>query len=229
MKFKLLLSLILCTTFVTGQIPDKGIGVAFLKQSLPTNENPTWDTMRIYVNKNLNSILARFIFNPHDRFDNQILSSNQITYKALIEFDYEAYGLPITQIDSLNGVIEVIYGYKNGKPLIGWIRQNKLSKNYYLWNNYLKEHYLFFTLNQDIKLFDSPNGKEILIEIARDKEQKPDYILKPLKVNKEWMQVKLVTPSDYCNEPDKKQEIICWIRFLSNTGRPLVWYYPRGC
>jgi hypothetical protein len=227
MKKRLILVLIFSATLTYGQIPDKGIGVAFLEQSLPTNDNPKNDTMKIYLDKNLTSTIARFIFNPRDRFDNRILSKSKITSKSLFEFEYETYGFPITQVDTLSGTIEVIYGYENSIPLKGWITQNKANKNYYLWSQYLKENYLYFPLNQNFKFYGSPNGKEIQINIIRDNENKLDYIMKPIKVNKEWMQVKLVSPSDYGREPVKKQETTCWIKFLSSTGRPLVWYYPR--
>ena len=221
----LLFSLVANLTF--GQIPDNGIGVAFLQQSLPTNESPKWDTMKIFRDKNLNSKIASFIFNPHDRFDNRILTLNKVSSKSLLQFDYETYGLPITQIDSNQRVIEVIYGYNNNIPLKGWVNLKESSNKFYLWKSYLKERYLFFINDRDINFYDKPNGEKIQISLSLSQEKTYDYILKPIDTIGDWMKVTLVTPDDYGRDIKNKKELQCWIKFISQNGRPMVWFYAR--
>ena len=56
-----------------------------------------------------------------------------------------------------------------------------------------------------------------------------DYHLEPLEFQGDWMRVRLMTPSDYCVEPDEVRIEEDWIRWRSAERGPLVWYYTRGC
>ena len=209
----------------SGQSIDKGIGIVFLNESLPANENPKSDTMIIYKEKDTKEIAAKYTFNCKDRFKNEIISKNKLISNAFFEFDYETFGLPITKIEPTNDLAEVIYGYSENRALKGWVKINDRKVGYQLWEKGLINHYLYFS-TKNIKFYKSPEGEIESINLVKT-ENGFDYIMKPLKTQGKWMLVKVITPTNYGRESSKKFEKEFWIKYLSESGRPLVWYYTR--
>jgi len=227
MRHLFILLILFCNLFVSGQEIERGIGVIYLNESLPTKNTPKTDTMLIYSDKNLLSIVSKYVFIPNDRFENKLITNAKYSSKAFFEFDYETMGLPIASIDITNSMIEVIYAYNNNIPLKGWVKCSNKSIGYHQWKYHLLMKYLYF-LSDEFKFYKSPNGETIEIQITKTGNGL-DYIMKPIKIADNWMLVKVVSPSDFCDDPEKKIEVTCWIKYLSETGRPLVWYYTRGC
>ena len=225
MRFTTLIFFCIISCIVTGQSIDKGIGVIYLNEALPTNEKPKSDTMLIYKSNDLKVIVSKFTFYCKDRFKNEVISKTKISSNAYLEFDYETFGLPISRIDTTNELAEIIYGYNTGEELKGWVRINDKKVGYQLWKKYLIKQYLFFASGV-IKFYKSPNGEIENINLVKSGKDF-DYIMKPLKTSGNWLLVKVVTPNDYGHNSLKTVEKDCWIKFLSDTGRPLVWYYTR--
>jgi hypothetical protein len=225
MRFTTLIFLSIISYIVTGQSIDKGIGVIYLTEALPTNQKPKNDTMLIYKNKDLKVIVSRFTFYNKDRFKNEVISRTKIGSNATFEFDEETFGLPITRIDTINDLAEIIYGYNPGEELKGWVRITDKKVGFQLWKNSLLNRELFFSIGE-IKFYKLPDGEIENIKLVKSGKDF-DYIMKPLKTSGNWLLVKVVTPSNYGDNSLKSVEKECWIKFLSDTGRPLVWYYTR--
>ena len=88
---------------------------------------------------------------------------------------------------------------------------------------------MFFRPGITADFYAAPRGARYPVILPGGDE--PDYIMHPKQVRGEWMQVEVVTPSDYCADDDtmKGKKEVVWIRFLDPTHRPRVWYYTRGC
>jgi len=56
-----------------------------------------------------------------------------------------------------------------------------------------------------------------------------DYILAPIEIRGDWMQVEVREPSDYCGEPETVEKTIGWVQWRDQERGPWVWYYTRGC
>jgi hypothetical protein len=225
MSMKCLLGL--SFVFLFSQMPaqdDRGIGVIFFLQSAPTLDNPKGDSVLIYSKPNgRSSVVDRFIFDPKDRYRQFI--NTRFQSKGSIEFDNETFGLPVRS-SLARGWFEVIYD-KNKQP--GFVKISKSILKYLTWRELLPKKFLFFQSVSDIQFFDSPNGKRQEFELAQLEHQKYDYIMKPITTEGNWMKVEIVTPSDNCHFPEIIVKAIFWIKYLDDNGRPLVWYFTRGC
>ncbi len=55
-----------------------------------------------------------------------------------------------------------------------------------------------------------------------------DHVLRPRRIEGDWMEVMVSQPSDYC-ERASVQRSLGWVRWRSAERGPWVWYYTRGC
>jgi hypothetical protein len=147
-------------------------------------------------------------------------------------------GLPIIGRDKEK--LKVLIGIdKSGISITGWIKLTEKYLDYYLWESYLVKKELFFLNTKSMYFFyNEPNGKRVDYCLFRnnskfsqylEKEYEYDYIMYPIERNGVWLKVEVVSPSDYCEEVIKPKKITFWIKYLNENGRPLVWYYTRGC
>ncbi|MEM7549396.1 MAG: hypothetical protein AAF363_06975 [Bacteroidota bacterium] len=206
----------------------KGIGVIYLKKSL-IEDQALSNSMKIYNTEKFKNVDAEMHFNPEDRFDKKIVSK-KLKEDAVFEFGYESFGLPI--LESYDEYVMVLYGYDlNGKELVGYIPTDTINYGYRIWNKFFLEGTPIF-LNRDLPLqfFDKKKGKELSIEVKtiNDGTGRKNYIMYPLSIEGEWMKVKLVTPSDYCEETESNS-LEVWIKYLDTDCKLRVWYYVRGC
>jgi hypothetical protein len=223
MKSFLTAIFLLTTSLVFSK--DKGIGLLYVSSDLKGKVQ-----INIYEKNNVESrLLGLFI--------SQQLEEGQTTYSIqerniktdnLIEFEYEKQGLPLCGIR--DNWVNVIYGYdKSGKALTGWIEQKSGTTDYFIWKDYLKSVMLFFESADQIKFFDKPDGARVEFKLQPSQNLKYDYIMKPVELNGSWMKVEVTTPSNYCDTPETKETRVFWIKYLDQNGRPLVWYFTRGC
>jgi hypothetical protein len=224
MKNFIILFLVLLSSHLVAQ-SDKGIGVIFFLQSAPTLDNPKSDTVFIYSKPSVGSgVVDKFMFNAQDRFKQ--LEKTKFEFSCSIEFDNETFGLPVVQAMTSKGWYKVIYD-KNKPP--GFVKQCKSKLKFVTWKELLPQKFLFFESDDNIQFFDKPNGTIQKFELARAEHRKYDYTMKPLRVEGNWMQIEIVTPSDNCSVPEIMIKGIFWVRYLDEHGRPLVWYFTRGC
>ena len=92
------------------------------------------------------------------------------------------------------------------------------------WANELQKHPLFFWPRTDTaEFYSSPFGNLVSFPLQQT------YIMYPIDRDSSWLQVRVVTPSDYCDDPQNPAIDTLWIRYIESDGRPLVFYYTRGC
>lgn len=201
---------------------DKGIGIFYASDSGKVHVN-------IYEKNNPESRLLGVFVSEH-LGDGQTACSVQVKNMKtdnLIEFEYEKLGLPLRGIS--DNWLNVIYGYdKSGNVLTGWIEQS-VATDYFLWKDYLKSVMLFFESTDRINFFDTPNGNKVEFKLQPSQNFKYDYIMKPVELHGDWMKVEVTSPSNYCDTPEIKETKELWIKYLDKSGRPLVWYFTRGC
>ena len=145
----------------------------------------------------------------------------------IMEFTYEESGLPVDSI--LPDRVRVLLGWDGEHRMRrAWVHLDstvELRK----WPELLAETPVFFLPGIRPGFYAAPRGARYPVILPGGDE--PDYIMHPKQVRGEWMQVEVVTPSDYCvdNETLRTKKDVVWIRFLEITHRPRVWYYTRGC
>lgn len=166
------------------------------------------------------------------------IKSKHIVENCLFEFEYETKGLPIQELEKNS--FKIIIGTDSlNNPVMGWVKYNSKSLGYYLWEDYLLKKELYFSDSPSMyQFYKTPHGEKKIIDLIKDdseysqyleKEFIFNYIMHPIKKEGKWLKVEVVTPSDYCDEVLKPKKEVLWIRYLDDKGRPLVWYYTRGC
>ena len=197
---------------------DKGVGIVYL------NDESERKSLDIYSRSDTSSYnLAKFLIEGR----NYILESSDLETGNLLEYGYEKKGIPICKVSK--DWVEVIFGFdENKKALTGWVKLDK-QLGLLLWKTYLKEKLVFFEDPNEIKFYDKIEGQLIDFRLKPSNHLKFDYIMRPQKVDEDWMQVEVVTPSDYCNDPSDTKIKVFWIKFINKEGRPLIWYFTRGC
>lgn len=204
---------------------DKGIGILFF------SSEPAGKTQVNIYEKNsagstvLGAFIREYMGNGQTTYTVQV---NNLKEDNLTEYKYETLGLPFCE--TRGNWVNVIYGYDvSGKVLTGWIEQKNGVTDHLIWREYLKSAMLFFEQTDKISFFDSPNGVNIDFKLQPSPYLVFDYIMKPMDTSGNWMKVEVTTPSDYCNMPKDKVTRVFWIKYLDQNGRPLVWYFTRGC
>lgn len=208
-----------CTMPEVIDIQDfsKGIGLVYQidKKKIP-----------IYSSQNISKIADYFSAPNNDRnvlFDKLELEK---THFRNFEYGYEEYYLPVIQEINGGKVLKVIYQNSSGRYEHGYIENIKTQIKFLHWNDHLVKQPLFFTDSLDYKIYEFQNGPEIEL----DNSSFENHIMWPEFEKDGWMQVKLITPSDYCEgKVNSAQVINGMIKYLDEKGTPLVWYFTRGC
>ena len=229
-KCCLFLLLLLC--FVTSKAvePWSGIGVVFFRCHYPEMTEESID-LDIY-----DSALTRIIMT--------INSKNYYTVKEVgfVELANEVKGLCIVSIQ--DNAIKVILSDRNGQVQYGWLKRDNKSIDYYLWSSLIPYQKEVFPINNEngvatIPFFKNPDGEILNVEIPQMNEVRYDYKNEIVKVfdcdliptglvhQGTWMQIDISYPHDEGQEDFECHRIRCWIRYLDDSGHPLVWYHTR--
>jgi hypothetical protein len=148
----------------------------------------------------------------------------------VLEFAYEEAGIPLDSLAAASSWGRVILGFdKAGDPYRGWMSLDSARVKYLLWRKVLAGNEVFFLPGETPRFYAKAGGAELPISVKTGANN--DYILHPLEVRGSWLRVRVAQPADICVGPDapKSQTAEGWIRYLRADGRPLVWYYTRGC
>ncbi len=204
---------------------DKGIGILSFNSDLKGTIQANIYEKKASKAKLLGSFIQQNDTDGHGDFRVQ---SKLLQTDSFVEFDYEIRGLPITEVS--DKWLKVIYGYdKLGRTLLGWIEHRKGITRYLLWKDFLKEQDVFFESADQISFYDKPNGTRVEFKLEPSKYLVYDYIMKPIEASGNWMKVEVITPSNICASPINVRKEIFWIKYLNEYGRPLLWYFTRGC
>ena len=230
------LLILLVTVFAYSFSGGKGIGVVFFS----INGTQT-DSTTIYKQpKETSNELATYrIIVAADKMGYQYSVTNP-KYKVIagqVEYGYEISGIPIDSVDETKSWVQVTVAYPEVNIISkGWIKVKKSNMDYLEWKNVLpKEAVLFFDpFPKSIEFFDSVEGKPVHFKLEHYNDYNTgqrhyNYVLHPLETKGSWMKVKVVTPSDFCDQPKDPRNKILWIKYLDKDGVPLVFYPTRGC
>lgn len=153
-------------------------------------------------------------------------------YDRTIEYDYEIAGWAILGFNPDTSWARVSldpFGVDSvGK---GWVSLERTGVRPLLWSDELPEHSLFFLWPDSIRFYGSPDSSRLrdLKLTSFPEPRRYDYVLRPMKRQGHWLQVEVFSPQGGCGIPDSVEPDTAWIRYLSPTSRPRVFYYTRGC
>ena len=157
----------------------------------------------------------------------------------MLEYAYEDVGFPILEFGEDLAWVKVTYNCHDSLgSSIGWIHVDPDVHFVKTWSQILADKYLFFRHNEDIRFSPSPNAdSQLANELVErtyvdrfGKQHRPlDYIMYPRRINGNWMEVIVETPSTYCVGVVNQKRFRAWIRFLDDKGRPLAFFHTRGC
>lgn len=151
----------------------------------------------------------------------------------LLEFTYEESGIPYDSVRA-DGWVRVLPGLDAGGSAVrGWVRPDGTKVQRLAWREWLATRATFFVEDGAIDLRATPGGPRVEFRLADGGDGYPsrfDYHLEADSAVGEWVRVRVVTPSDACGEaPAGVRDTVAWTRLVDDGGRPLVWYFARGC
>jgi hypothetical protein len=213
----------------SGFVPDtldRGIGILTFG---PTSTSPSaGHNIEISVFPEIGNTEATsiFLFIPDSLGYRYAIGADRNLQPNIIEFGYEICGLPFDTLTSANWA-RVILGFESDKKVYkGWVRLDSTTIEYHLWKDLLPKHSLYFF--RESNFYDTLGGSPSTWEVNFTTR---NYIMHPLNSQGSWIYVRVACPSGMCDGPDapKSDTLIAWIKYLDDSGRPLVWYYTRGC
>jgi hypothetical protein len=215
----------------TGRI-DRGIGIAFFANP-PGHGTPLADTMLVRARPtSLARITGAFLYQETRRGIawRYGAAAPRRLRPNVVEYGYEEAGVPIDSLTAGGKWARVILGFDTeDRSYLGWVALDSARVRHLLWKRVLAGNRVFFLPHEPPRFFDQPGGKEVPFGV--EPGDNGDYIMHPLEARGPWLRVRVAQPADICGGPDDGQvrNTIAWIRYLTATGRPLVWYYTRGC
>jgi len=149
-----------------------------------------------------------------------------------LEVAYEERALPLLEGGPDDRWVRVSFALDSmGRSRTGWLdaQDPRLGRAY--WPTWLEQKETLFFLDPDsIAFFTAPDGVRIELPLEPTLgSQRFDYSIYPLSTDGRWMEVRVVSPSDHCSDPDSPAVTRAWLRYLSPEARPRVWYATRGC
>ena len=189
------------------------------------------DTIVLLRDTTGRQVAARYILRTNGSNWSYAVETREAVEHASFEFEYEVEGLPVDLATADERWVRAIYGTtSDGDARRGWIRLTPGLTRYEPWAPILLERSLFFDTGIAPEFFGSAGGPSVPFPVERHPDGRADYIMHPMEVREDgWMRVRVATPSDICGGPDSVRQATVWIRYLSDTGRPRVWYHTRGC
>jgi hypothetical protein len=157
-------------------------------------------------------------------------------HDGAVEVAYEERALPVLD-RSLDGRwLEVGYAFDDdGVRWTGWVDGEDPGLEYLAWSRWLQDWDIFYFVDpDDIAFHPGPEGDRVHLELVPGAGSwRYDYALYPIRTDGRWMEVRVVSPSDYCVSPHELPEealdVTVWIEALDAQGGPRIWTWTRGC
>ena len=225
-------------------VQDRGIGIVTFDQGAGADtrsggasgrmmaDSLVADTIVLLRDTTGRQVAARFILRTNGSSWSYAIESRESVERASLEFEYEVEGLPVDLATVDARWVRAIYGTTpDGSARRGWIRLTPGLTRYETWTPILVERSVFFDTGIAPEFYGSPGGPVVPFPVEHFPDGRADYIMHPMDVRADggWMRVRVATPSDMCGGPDSVRQATLWIRYLSESGRPRVWYHTRGC
>jgi hypothetical protein len=229
-----LLAAMLATTTTTplpAQYVDRGIGVLGVIDSIMDVRT---DTIPILAMPDDPAVIARWIrvveFVEGER---HLLLRGETTIAApVLEYGYDVSGFVVDSLDASGHWARVQIGDTSAPASRhGWIDLRHPRVDFLHWASYLSELDGVFSLDPArLVLHRTPGGARLTRGLVR-RFDADDHWLEILERRGDWLRVRLTQPAMICGAEPVRDGVTVegWIRFLDGRGRPLVWYYTRGC
>ncbi len=229
-KIFLLLFILLFYLSSIAVEPWSGIGVVYFRCHYP---EMTEKSINIDI---FDSTLTKIILSINSK---NYYRSKEIEF---IEFADEVKGLCISSIQE--NAIKVILKNSDNQVQYGWLKRDNKDIGYCLWSSLIPVQKVVFPINNkgggnQIVFFKTPGGEILNVQIPKMTELWYEYKNEIIKVldcdliptgrvfKNIWMQVDISFPHDEGQDDFECHRIRCWIRYLDDFGRPLVWYHTR--
>lgn len=211
---------------------DRGIGVVTFPDSLVGRRS---DTMTIRAAPGDEApIIARFILRSVPEYSwcyRMEVSTEGMTDNSL-EVGYERVGLPLDSLTSSKEWARVIFGFgRDSTPELGWASLDAGQTTWVLWPDHFREMggFLWNADELEPEFAEGPGGAPIQLDLARSEGGSYNFEVEAIAFDGPWMHARIRTPTG-CGDPDALvRQTTAWVRYLTDTGRPAVWYATRGC
>ena len=190
------------------------------------------DTLLLRRDTTGGPVVARYIHRTNGASWSYTVETREPVQRTSLEFEYEVEGLPVDVASADARWVRAIYGIaEDGSARRAWIRLVPGLTRFERWTTILGGRPLFFDEGIAPEFFGAPGGPAVSFPVVRLPDGTPDYVMHPLEIRAEagWMRVRVSTPSDVCGGPDSVRQAMLWVRYLTDAGRPRVWYHTRGC
>jgi hypothetical protein len=160
-----------------------------------------------------------------------VAARDSVTPNA-VEFGYEVAGLPIDTVTPDGAWARALYGTdRAGRLLTAWVQLDSAIAHWLWWEEYLPARGGLFLIEPGRATFVAGPGGPPLPPPLTPKYREDDHWLEVLGRQGPWLHARFTQPAALCGaeEPPGQVRETLWLRYLDLRGRPLVWYFTRGC
>lgn len=215
-----------------GQVTDRGRGLVYLRDDPVDGGKP--DTLLLRTTPRRDSPLrGYFICEPRGEhgWAYLVVASDSLAPNVL-EFGYEVAGLPIDTITPDRAWARALYGVDGaGRLLTAWVQLDSTIAGWLWWEEYLPARGGLYLREPSRATFVTGPGGRALPSPLTPKYREDDHWLEVLGRHGPWLRARFTQPAALCGAEAPREQVshTVWLRFLDQRGRPLVWYFTRGC
>ena len=218
---------------------DRGTGIVFLAAGT-TGAAPREDTLlfRAAPARDAPPVAALIVTYTADGGWRHDVAAPGAVAPRLLEHGYEEAGVPTDSTDASGRWVRGVLGLDSaGAPVRGWAELVEGRAERLRWAEHLVGQPLFLLAPSPAAFRASPDGPARPLPVPGASPgtvagaTSDDVAIHPLERRGDWLRARVVAPSDLCVPDDSlpRHETEAWIRYLDERGRPLVWYFTRGC
>jgi hypothetical protein len=215
-----------------GQATDRGRGLVYLRD-YPVDGGKA-DTLPLRTSpRGRSHVRGYFIWEPRGEhgWAYVVVASDSLAPNVL-EFGYEVAGLPIDSITPDRAWARALYGVDGaGRLLNAWVQLDSTIAGWLWWEEYLPARGGLYLMEPSRATFAAGPGGPALPSPLTPKYRQEDHWLEVLGSQGPWLRARFRQPAAICGAeaPPEQVSDTVWLRFLDLRGRPLVWYFTRGC
>lgn len=214
---------------------DLGVGMVRIRPDAgrpPGHASP--DTFWIRASPGEGTLPVALAF--HHGYQLSLKAEREGLHDGAVEVAYEERALPVLDRTPDGRWLNVGYAFDDeGASWTGWMDGKDPGLEYLPWPQWLQDRDILYFVNPDALAFHrTPDGDRVHLALVPGAGSwRYDYVLHSIRTEGRWMEVRVVSPSDYCILPDElaedAAEATVWIEALDARGRPRVWTWTRGC
>lgn len=215
------------------RLPDRGIGIVDFTV-LPDSAHVA-DTVVFHASPRASKSAA-----PTARWIRTSDHGNELRHRLVgppllepnfLEYGYELVGIPYDSVSADGRWARVLLGVDSAGTMVrGWTQLNAEHVVSFAWSELIEEKGVVYPLDPVRAEFAGVPGGSPQPALGTQ-YRAGEQLLEILERQGAWLKVRFISADQVCGElpPDEGTFTIAWIRFLAADGRPLVWYFTRGC